>query len=347
MKILFISSGSRVPSARFRILPYLDHFRADGHSCVLASSFPQKYDYFPWMGFRPSQFLKRGVRWWHWLLTRIRHFDVVVMDREVFDNETLHMERMFQASCRRLVVDIDDAVFLRHPQKFEQLMQMADLVVCGNRFLMDKVEPLNSHRLHIPTCVDMNAYSARSPLAENPVPVVGWMGTTGNLKYLQVAAPALRQVAQEHSFELRIVVPDAQPLLDINLSGVNVVHERWDPANEVCQLQRMDIGLMPLFPDQEWDVYKCGLKLIQYLAVGIPGIAAPVGVNSEIIDENRNGFVAQQTEEWVAALRTLLQNPELRKQMGERGRETVAQKYSIQANYPVLRDRLLQLTRSI
>lgn len=343
MKILLISSGSRVPSARFRILPYVDHFRADGHTCVLATSFPQKYDYFSWMGFRPSQFLKRTVRWWHWLLTRVSSFDVVMMDREVFDNATLHMERRFQASCRRLVVDIDDAVFLRYPQKFEQLMHMADLVVCGNRFLMDKVEPLNPNRLHIPTCVDLNAYAVRQPHLRNPIPVVGWMGTTGNLKYLRVAAEALRQVALEHEFELRIVVPDAAPLSDIDLAGVHVVHEPWDPANEVQQLQRMDIGLMPLFPDQEWDIYKCGLKLIQYLAVGIPGIAAPVGVNSEIIDENRNGFTAQTPEEWAVALRRLLSDEQLRIAMGTRGRQTVVERYSIQANYPVLRDRLLEL----
>ena len=106
----------------------------------------------------------------------------------------------------------------------------------------------------------------------------------------------------------------------------------------------MEVGLMPLFPNQEWDIYKCGLKLIQYLAVGVPGIAAPVGVNTEIIDQNQNGFVAQSTEEWVTALRSLLQDEKLRNAMGSRGRRTVEERYSIQANYPVLRDALVQLT---
>ncbi|MEZ6122683.1 MAG: glycosyltransferase [Planctomycetaceae bacterium] len=103
-------------------------------------------------------------------------------------------------------------------------------------------------------------------------------------------------------------------------------------------MQAFDIGLMPLFPDQEWDVYKCGLKLIQHLALGIPGIAAPVGVNTEIIDGNRNGYNAQTTSEWVDSLKMLIENPELRKQMGERGRRTVVERYSVAANYPVLRD---------
>lgn len=343
MKILFLSSGPRVPSARFRILPYLKHFRADGHRCVLANSFPQKYDYFPWMGFRPSQLLKRSVRWWHWLRAKLSSFDIVFIDREIFDNATTHMEQRFRECCGKLVIDIDDAVFLRYPEKFEALMRISDLVVCGNKYLMKKVEPLNQQLLHIPTCVDMNDYECGDKKMANNPPVVGWMGTTGNLKYLEVPAAALREVAKDTEFELRVVVPDAAPLSALNLSGVNVVHEPWDPACEVRQLQRMDIGLMPLFPNQEWDIYKCGLKLIQYLAVGVPGIAAPVGVNSEIIDENRNGLMAQETNEWVTGLRTLLNAPDLRRQMGTRGRQTVADKYSIQANYPILRDGLLAL----
>jgi glycosyltransferase involved in cell wall biosynthesis len=149
--------------------------------------------------------------------------------------------------------------------------------------------------------------------------------------------------ASEGQFELRVVVPDTSALAEINLSGVNVVHEPWQPKREVEQLRQFDIGLMPLFPNQEWDIYKCGLKLIQYLAVGVPGIAAPVGVNSEILDNNQNGMAAHTTEEWLTALRSLCTNPEIRQQMGLRGRNTVAQKYSIQANYPRLRDALQSL----
>lgn len=344
MKILFLSSGSRVPSSRFRILPYVRHFRAEGHTCVVANSFPQKYDYFPWMGFRPSQLLKRSVRWWHWLRAKLTSFDIVFIDREIFDNATTDFEQRFKRCCGKLVLDLDDAVFLRHPQKFDRLLNMADLVVCGNRFLVEKVQPDNGSTLLIPTCVDMVDYEIQNAVSGGcPAPVVGWMGTTGNLKYIEVVAEALRTVARDIDFEFRVVVPDMSPLSDINLDGVNVVHEPWQPQNEVKQIQSFDIGLMPLFPDQEWDTYKCGLKLIQYLAVGVPGIAAPVGVNVAIIDENRNGFVAQETTEWCHALRTLLQDSRLCRRMGERGRLTVTEKYSIQANYPRLRDALTKL----
>ncbi|WP_186775447.1 glycosyltransferase [Rubripirellula tenax] len=277
---------------------------------------------------------------------KLSTFDLVFIDREIFDNESTEMEERFREACGKMVIDIDDAVFLRYPEKFDHLMKMADLVVCGNRFLMERVHPLNSQLLHIPTCVDMEDYRQRRPKPVSDLPVVGWMGTTGNLKYLEVPANALRAVAAKIPYELRVVVPDISPLAETNLAGVNLVHQRWDPAGEVQQLQQMDIGLMPLFANQEWDIYKCGLKLIQYLAVGVPAIAAPVGVNSEIMESQQNGLTAETTDEWEAALTKLLSNQSMRNEMGLRGRQTVQAKYSIGANYPVLRDRLIELVET-
>ena len=100
---------------------------------------------------------------------------------------------------------------------------------------------------------------------------------------------------------------------------------------------------MPLFNNELWDKFKCGAKLIQYLAVGVPGIASPVGVNSTILNGGQNGIPAQTTEEWVSGLRRLLKNPSLRRDMGVRGRQTIEERFSIQANYSVLRDGLLDL----
>ena len=96
MKILFLASGRLAPSTRFRIVPYLKYFREDGHRCTVANSFPQKYDYFPWMGFRPSQLLKRSVRWWHWLQAFLGRYDLVYIEREIFDNATSDMEERFR-----------------------------------------------------------------------------------------------------------------------------------------------------------------------------------------------------------------------------------------------------------
>jgi glycosyltransferase involved in cell wall biosynthesis len=126
----------------------------------------------------------------------------------------------------------------------------------------------------------------------------------------------------------------------MDLKGVRVVSGPWTAEREIADLKRFDIGLMPLFPDQEWDLYKCGLKMIQYLAVGVPAIASPVGVNAEILENNQNGFSASTADEWLDALEKLAGSPSLRRTMGLRGRQTVSERYSIEACYPVLRDAL-------
>ncbi len=338
MNILFLSSGDRVPSARFRILPYLRHFRADGHRAVVAHSFPQKYDYFPWMGFRPSQLLKRSVRWWHWLRTKLQRFDVVFIDREVFDNTSIDMERRFRESCGRLVIDLDDAVFLRYPGKFPRLMTMADLVVCGNRYIAEYAGLYNKSLIAVPTSIDIDDYEPKDWTQEAAELVVGWIGTSGNLKYLAVAAEALRRLSSETAFELRVVVDDISPLRDIDLSGVQVRHIPWHGSLAPQQIRTFDIGVMPLFENEPWDQYKCGFKLVQYLATGIPGIAAPIGVNADLLDSGRSGLAARTPDEWFLALKILAHDPELRKTMGSHGRKLIETHFTIQGNYPVLRD---------
>lgn len=329
-----LSSGDRVPSSRFRMHPFAPHFRAAGHGCVVASSYPQKYDFFPKLGFRPSQKLKRAVRYGQWLRSRLRGDDVVVVDREIFDDPTTNFEERFRRTTRRFVLDLDDGVFLRYPEKFEKLAAMSDLILCGNGFIQEWAAARNRPTLLMPTCVEMAQYPAADrPATSSPVRI-GWMGTTGNLRYLQVAAPALRRLAMEHELELRVIVPEAEPLKEIDLSGVRVVHDPWDPRREVDQLRELDVGLMPLFAGNEWDKYKCGLKLIQYMAIGIPAVASPVGVNATIVDSGRNGFLADSDSEWEAALRTLLLDAAARRVIGAAGRETVAKGYSVEANFP-------------
>ena len=341
MKILFLHSGDRVPSARFRVLPYLQHFRDAGHTVHAFGSFPQKYDFFSWMGFRPSQFLKRHLRSWQLLLAKIKKYDCVFVDRELFDSANFEMEERFAAACRTFVLDVDDAVFFRYPEKYERLARMSDLVIAGNKFIDEYTRPFNDRIRIVPTCVQMADYPAREwPANDSARPVVGWMGTTGNLDYINVCAAGLRDVAARYDFEMRFVVPDLSPLEKIDLTGVNVTHVPWHGPTEVAELQKFDVGLMPLYPDRDWDRYKCGLKLIQYMAVGVPGIASPVGVNADIISDGVTGMIAASDADWIRHLESILESPALRQEMGTAARRVAADKYSIEANFPLLESAL-------
>ena len=343
MKILMLSSGARVPSSRFRMLAYASHFRAAGHKCRIAHSFPQKYDFFPQIGFRPSQKLKRFVRYIQWLFSRWRRDEIVIIDREIFDDHSTNFEERFRQTTRKLVIDLDDGVFLRYPDKFERLARMADLVVCGNASIEEWAHARNSRTIMIPTSVELSRYPEKNWTANpNCLTRMGWTGVTGNLAYLEIVSPVLRRLAKEFDFEFVVISGDQRPLNEIDLTGVKVRFIPWSPGSETEQLSQIDIGLMPLF-GSEWDRYKCGFKLIQYMAMGIPAVATPVGVNTTIVTQGINGFLAENQTEWESSLRLLLTDRETCRRIGSAARKTISEKFSNEANFPIYEQALRKL----
>ena len=337
MRILFLISGKNVPSSRYRVLAYLPYLRAQGHVCHVAASFPAKYDYIRWIGWRASRRLQRWVRWGHCVWARLGRYDVVVLERELFDDDTWTVEQKLRLATSRLVLDLDDAVFLRYPKKIEELCRLSDLVIAGNPLIEKKVAAWNSNTVVIPTAVDMNCFPAkRCDTHVDRLPIVGWIGTTANLAYIEVIAPALRRLARRCNFEMRFIVPEIGPLNEIDLSGVRTRHVAWRPDTEVSELHRIDIGVMPLFDDREWDEYKCPTKVVQYMAVGVPPVASPVGFTADVITHGVDGFLAASEEDWENILHDLIERPQLRARIGRAARKTAAAKYSVQANAPLL-----------
>jgi glycosyltransferase involved in cell wall biosynthesis len=165
------------------------------------------------------------------------------------------------------------------------------------------------------------------------------MGTPSNLPFLDQCAPALRRLAKEHAFTLLIVSNNSSALQYIDLSGVDLRFETWSPQIEIDRLHEMDIGLMPLPADQAWMRYKAATKLVQYMSIGIPVVASPIGVNASILKDCRVGFAVINQEQWFESLRALLLDPDLRIRMGKEGRALVESKYCVEANI----DRLEQV----
>ncbi|MEM7476271.1 MAG: glycosyltransferase [Planctomycetota bacterium] len=333
MRFLFIVSGQDVPSTRFRILPYIPILEQRGHRCDVAYSLPQKYDYYPAIGWRLSQLLKRMVRHWHSFLASARSYDAIVIEREVFDDDSITIEKKLRKATGRLILDVDDGVFLLHPDKFDQLARMVDTSIAGNRWLREYLEVRSPRTEQIPTCVLLKDYPQREANKQRQdKPNVGWIGTTHNAAFLSVAATALRRLAENHPFQLVIVAPSREKLDELDLGDVAVDFRPWSAKTEVGDLLDMDLGLMPLPDGEEWMKYKCGLKLIQYLAVGIPGIGSPIGVNEEILDGNRVGRAARDDQEWYDSLKELVTSPRLRTELGQAGRKLVEAEYSIEGN---------------
>ncbi len=293
------------------------------------------------LGFRPSQLLKRLVRLFHLTRAWIGRFDAIFLERELFDDDTYWMEAWFRKAAPLFVLDVDDALFLRYPEKFARLCYISDVVIVGNRFLKERIQPLARKIVVIPTCIDTEVYVQRKGIVvEAERTIIGWIGSTVNLENLALVAGALRTLASRCEFELRVISGEETPLQSIDLSGVNVRFIPWSADSEVDELLKMDIGIMPLFADKEWNLYKCGFKLVQYMATGMAVVASPVGVNSEIVRRGENGFLAESPDEWEKILNKLIQDPYLRRHIGNAARRTVEKRYAVQGNWRLLLETL-------
>lgn len=315
---------------------FVPHLRKQGFRCTIANSFPEKYDYFPWMGWRLSRQLKRMVRRYHLLRLKWSKPDVVILERELFDEPTCEFEEQLRKVAHKIVLDIDDAVFMRYPAKFERLAQLADGIIAGNSRLVEHFRTRNPGVALIPTCVDMDLYTQRVQSPPTDRTVIGWIGTPSNLPQLSLVLPALKEISKQSPIELRIITSRREPLDTMDTEGIVIRFVPWNAHDAVYELQQCDIGVMPLDQNDAWNHYKCGLKLIEYMAIGLPAIASPVGVNTQIVTSGVDGYLASDTAGWIDALQKLIHSPELRAEIGNAARKTVIERYSIQAMTPEL-----------
>lgn len=284
------------------------------------------------------------------LLRKLRDYDAVYVFREAALFGPPVFERLGHRSGVPMIFDFDDAVFvpyvspsngylsyLKFPTKTKTICRLATHVIAGNPYLADYARQTNKNVSIVPTTIDTDKYSIMPRQTNNRVPVIGWSGSFSTVQHLDALAPALRRLAQKENFRLVVI---GTPVYKID--GVDVEAMPWRSATEVSDLRQIDIGIMPL-PDEAWSRGKCGLKALQYMALGIPTVCSPVGVNSEIIHDSVNGFLAGTEDEWVAKLTQLLKDSELRARLGAAGRETVETKYSAAVQAP----RVYEILRSV
>ncbi|HCA82297.1 MAG TPA: glycosyl transferase family 1, partial [Flavobacteriales bacterium] len=163
--------------------------------------------------------------------------------------------------------------------------------------------------------------------ASSPV-VIGWSGSLTTIKHFRIAVPVLKKLREHYGDRIRFKVIGHAGFSEEELG---IRGTAWSSERELEELQEIDIGIMPL-PDDEWSKGKCGLKGLVYMSIGIPSVMSPVGVNTQIIRHGENGFLAGTEAEWFEILSLLIESPELRKQIGSSGRQTVVENYSVLAN---------------
>jgi glycosyltransferase involved in cell wall biosynthesis len=240
---------------------------------------------------------------------------------------------------RKIIYDFDDAIWLPAISEGNQLAgklkcfwktryicRWAFKISAGNAYLANWAKKFNHMVAINPTSVDVDNKFNQLRSANNNLVTIGWTGSHSTLKYLDIIYPVLKKLESEFAFEF-LVICNSSP--DFHLRSMKFIP--WRESTEIEDILKIDIGVMPLIAD-EWSEGKCGFKIIQYLALGIPAVASPVGVNKDIVEEGFNGYLCSSEEDWYSSLKRLMNDCELRSEMGRRGREKIVREYSVQAN---------------
>lgn len=249
-------------------------------------------------------------------------------------------ERLVYRLAKRSIYDIDDLVFLgksspvnrlekfKSPEKIYFQMSKANHVITCTPYLTEIALKRNKQVTDISSTVDTDAYRPKKHHS-NPIVTIGWSGSLSTSPYLKIIAPVLKEVQKERNCKI-LVIGDS----GFEVEGLKVEALPWRAETEVSDLSSIDIGLYPL-PEEEWVLGKSGLKAIQYMAMGIPPVATAIGANFRVIEDGVSGFLAKTDQEWKKSILKLIDDPNLRAEMGRKSRQKAEAIFSLNANTPL------------
>jgi glycosyltransferase involved in cell wall biosynthesis len=324
-KILFVSRGAHAASTRYRALAYFDVLRQNG--------------------WQPAHLSIHGTLSRLRLLPIASRADVTVILRKTFSIPYLYLLGL---CSKHLILDLDDAIFCRsngstsptRQKRFAKVARRCRQIWAGNSYLANVSRRYNPSVLVLPTSLELEKYSIEATKPSDTLDLV-WIGSSSTRRYLTLAIPVLENLAELFSsLRLKIVA-------DFNLPNHRLRTEaiQWSEKGEAQALASAHIGIAPM-PDNSWTRGKCGLKVLQYMAAGLPVVSSPVGVNRDIVDHGTTGFHAASQDDWFTAVEKLIRNPELRQSMGEAGRRRVSQSFSITTTYEKIEKNLQSLLRA-
>jgi glycosyltransferase involved in cell wall biosynthesis len=347
MKILFLAPypQNKAPSQRFRFEFFLKSLKTEKIDYDFQSFLSEN-------GWKHS-YVKGAVGMKVWALVsgylrrifclfKIFRYEVIFIHRELTPfGPPIFAWIIAKVFKKKIIYDFDDAIWMADPNgesglwktlkwrgKVAAICQWSRKVSAGNQYLADYASQYCDRVVVFPTVVNTNIHRPKNDQSNflKKKLVIGWTGSHSTLVYLDPLIPVLKKLEQVHAFDF-LVIANKNPVLP--LQGFYFLP--WQEKTEIEDLSQMDIGIMPL-ADNEWSKGKCGFKLIQYGALGIPSVTSPVGVNTDIIQDGVNGYLASTDTEWIEKLSLLIQSEDLRKQLGKAGRKTVEDQYSVEAN---------------
>jgi len=321
-RLLFVSKGEDAAPTRYRALQFFSRLRE--------------------AGFEPQHVSgSGGVQSYLRVLKAARHSDIVVVLRKTYPLPLLWLLRR---CARKLVFDFDDAIFCNSDgsysrtrmRRFAAMARRCDHVFAGNGFLAEKARAFNASVSLIPTCLNPEKYDTPADKPHDSIDLV-WIGSKSTRKYLADALPALG-LAAERVANLRLKIIADFDLPDAPLQTVPI---RWRDDTEAMELASAHIGIAPM-RDDDWSRGKCALKVLQYMAAGLPVVSSNAGVNADAVSDGESGYLVETDAQWADAIARLAEDEALRARMGAAGRTRMAD-YTVDAVFARMRPILTTL----
>ena len=334
LDVVAFTGGTDVPSARFRVRQFVPALHALG---VRVTEWPARRGTYPPAGrWRRPAWAVRTLASRLRDLARVPRGGVTLLQRELVST----LVTLEPLTPRPRVLDVDDAIWIWGGEAFaRRLAGLCDRVVCGNAFLAEQFGRWHPRVEVLPTAVDTARFAPGAAADAARAPIVGWSGSASTLPHLHAIERPLAEVLRRHPDARLRVVCDRPPRLPALADRVEFV--RWSPDAEVRAIREMSIGLMPL-DDTVAARGKCSLKMLLYMACGVPVVVSPVGTNAEVLARGAVGRGARTDDDWVDAVDELLRDSGRRRALGECGREIVEREFSVRALAPrlaaILRD---------
>lgn len=346
MKILFIVPYpfNTAPSQRLKFEQYFDYFRQNGIE-IEFSSFVTKE--FRNILYKRGFYLKKILYTFLGYLIRIkdvfiaRKFDIIYLHLEAAPFGPPLFECIFFWILRKpIIYDVDDMIyfphasknnrfikFLKFNKKIPAIMKMSSHIIVVTEYLKLFSEKFNKNVTLIPPTIDTKRYFFKDNYINRKI-CIGWSGSHSTSVYLLLLENVLKKISQKYDIRIKVIGDR-----NLKLSGLNIEAKDWSSETEIKDIQDIDIGLYPL-PKNEWIMGKGGLKALQYMGMGIPAVCTRIGAVLTFIQDDMNGCLADSEEEWIEKISKLIENPELRKNIGLAGRKVVEERYSVKKNAP-------------
>ena len=345
MHILFLVPypHGQAPSQRFRFEQYLKFLQEKGITYTFSAFLDEKtwqILYKSGHAWQKAIGIMKGFFRRVKLLFSLHQYDYVFIHRETAPLGPPVFEWLIGKVFRKKIIyDFDDAIWLPNTSasnrmaahlkwhhKVKIICRWSYKVSCGNTYLCDYARQYNQHVILNPTTIDTIGQHNRLKNQPTGKFVIGWTGTHSTLPYLKPLIPVLEKLHQQYDFRLNVI---ANVPLEYPADFIKFIP--WKKDTEIDDLLSFNVGLMPL-TDDPWAKGKCGFKALQYMALGIPPLVSPVGVNTEIVEDGVNGFICTTEEKWYQALEKLITDPKLRENMGIASRKKVEAQYSVISN---------------